>query len=103
MNTLTAPRTRRQADPEEVRRRHMTESQRLEETIEELFRQQDKLPSGIKKGDVEHMTKFQQIELLERIIQQSLSIGKTPLERTTILVVVQEVNKEDFRTADDPK
>lgn len=80
---------------------HAVQTTTLEYIIEWLFKDQDKLPDGTTKEQVSRLTRFKQIELLERICDDQLPIGNTQVPFGEICRFVREVDKHGFRTTDD--
>lgn len=99
MNTMTKTQhIRTIADPDEKHRRHLVEAKRLEETINELFRNQELLFDGTTKEEALQMTQFEQIRLLDRVIGESFPLENTRLAKPELICFLQEVTRENFRT-----
>lgn len=80
---------------------HMQQSGEIDYIFEWLFRHGDILVDGTTKKQVDEMTRFKRIELLERLSEDSRMFGHEMTRE--ICQFVEEIRpfKDGFRTADD--
>ena len=82
---------------------HMQQGEQLGYLLEWLFKNTDKLVDGTTKAQVDGMTRFQQIELLERLWVHPDMLGHQMLRDIGQFVEEIKPYKDGFRTADDFK
>lgn len=84
--------------------KHMNEGGELAYLIEGLLRERLILPDGTTKEQVAAMTQFQQIGILEQIIEKEDEVFAEPLSHPLVMginMLLEKVNKDDFKTATD--
>lgn len=83
----------------EMNSRHMQHIAQLEYILEWIFKDRAQLGDGTTKASVGAMTRFQQIEFLDRLSQFD-GVVEGPL-MGDVCLFLEEVDKEGFKTADD--
>lgn len=84
--------------------RHMIHKETLMDIINWIFKFQDILPNGVTKSEVDSMTRFQQVEFLERLSSEYANtnvLGNTPVRINEIDQLIHEIDKKGLRTAED--
>ncbi len=80
---------------------HMQQAEQLSYLLEWLFKDTDTLVDGTTKVQVDEMTQFKKIELLEQLWEHPEMIGHAMLRDIGQFVEEIEPYKNGFRTADD--
>ncbi len=80
---------------------HMQQGEQLRYILEWLFKDTDMLVDGTTKAQVDKMTQFKKIELLERLWEHPDMIGHPMLRDIGQFVEEIKPHKDGFRTADD--
>lgn len=80
---------------------HMRQGSEIDHLMDGLLRNTDKLVDGTTKAQVDDMTQFKKIELLERLYQHPQMIGHPMLRELGQFVREIQLHKDGFRTADD--
>lgn len=84
--------------------KYMQERGELAYLIDGLLRERLILPDGTTKEQVAAMTQFQQIDILEQIIEKEDEVFAEPLSHPLVVGIntfLEKVNKDDFKTATD--
>jgi hypothetical protein len=82
---------------------HMQQGEQLGYLLERLFKHTDTIVDGTTKEQVNDMTQFQKIGLLERLWEQPETLGHQMLRDVGQFVEEIKPYKDGFRTADDSK
>lgn len=80
---------------------HMQQGEQIDYLLEWLFKNIDTLVDGTIKVQVDAMTQFKKIELLEKLYEHPQMIGHPMLRDLGHFVREIKPHKDGFRTADD--